>query len=157
MKKDLYIYLQDDDQGTYSIIGPVAHESADAWLDKGNNARSAGRNIKVLDFWGDELQAYHAHAKSQALSEVNFSEVLDSPRDSSSDYKGKLPKYAQNSPRDKLIKLLCKGKCGKITLAELNVPYPEKDQLKKAPMGQYKARCLKCNSVALDNYNWYRD
>ncbi|WNO10584.1 hypothetical protein [Teredinibacter sp. KSP-S5-2] len=157
MKKDLYIYLQDGDQGVYSIIGPVAHEFANDWLTKGNDARSAGHNIKVVDFWGDELQEYHEQAKSQGLSEVDSLDILDSPRDSSVDYKGNLPKYAQDSARNKLIKLLCKGKCRKTVLAELNVPYPGREQLKKAPMGQYKARCLKCNSVAQDNYNWYRD
>ncbi|MDM5142362.1 hypothetical protein OB959_21605 [Aeromonas bestiarum] len=156
-QKNLYIYLQDNEQRAYSIKGPIDHESADDWLNQGNDARSAGRDISVLDFWEDELQAHHTHAKSLGLSEVDASDIIDSPRDSSADYKGKLPKYAQGASRGTLIKLLCKGKCGKTALAELNVVYPGREQLKKAPMGQYKARCLKCGAVAQDNYNWYRD
>lgn len=156
-QKNLYIYLQDNELRVYSIYGPIDHDSSGDWLNLGNDARSTGRDIRVLDFWEDELHEYHEHAKSLGLSEVDASNIIDSPRDSSKDYKGTLPKYAQGASRDRLIKLLCKGKCGKTVLAELNVMYPGREQLKNAPMGQYKARCLKCGTIAQDNYNWNRE
>ena len=68
-----------------------------------------------------------------------------------------IPKYAQTAARDKLVKILCKSKCGKVVWAELNLPYPGEETLKKAAMGEFQARCLKCGSIAEDNYNWYRD
>lgn len=68
-----------------------------------------------------------------------------------------LPNYAQHTDSTKLVKLLCKGKCGGLTRwAELNTPYPGETKLRKAEMGTYNAKCLKCGTLAIDSYNWFR-
>jgi len=67
----------------------------------------------------------------------------------------KIPKYAQSADPSRLVKILCKGSCGKVRLAELNLPYPGKELLKKAEMHKYRARCLYCGREAVDNYNWF--
>ena len=156
-QRNLYVYLEDADQGTYCIEGPIDHRSADDWLDIGNSARDSGRNLRVIDFWEEELGAYTAHAKSRGFSQVSSSEIIEAPRDRSAEYTKALPKYAQNASIDRLVKILCKGNCGKVVWAELNLPYPGKEALKKASMGEFQARCLRCGSIAKDNYNWYRD
>lgn len=156
-QRNLYIYIEDTDQGTYGIEGPIDHRSADDWLDIGNSARNSGRNIRVIDFWEEKLDAYTVHAKSRGLSQVSSSEIIEAPRDRSAEYTKAIPKYAQNVYRDRLVKIICKGKCDKVVWAELNFPYPGKEPLKKASIGEFQARCLRCSSIAKDNYNWYRD
>jgi hypothetical protein len=156
-QKHLYIYLEDKDQRIFSIEGPIDHDTADDWLDIGNSAVRSGRNLQIIDFWEEDLNGYVEHAKSRGFVKVYSNEIISSPRDRSAEYKKTLPKYAQNADREKLVKLLCKGKCGKVVWAELNSTYPGKEALKKASMGEFQARCLKCGSVAKDNYNWYRD
>lgn len=69
-------------------------------------------------------------------------------------YEGPLPKYASKGERARLIRIFCKGKCRSQTWAELNLPYPGQEALKKAPISEYKAVCLKCGKLAFDNYNW---
>ena len=157
-QKNLYVYLEDEDQRIFSIEGPIDHRAADDWLDIGNSARSSGRKLKVIDFWEENLGGHIEYAKSRGLVKVSSREIVSPPRDRSAEYSKTLPKYAQNAARDKLVKVLCKGKCGgKVVWAELNLPYPGKELLKKASMGEFQAHCLKCGSVSMDNYNWYRD
>ena len=66
------------------------------------------------------------------------------------------PKYAQSVPVKYLIQILCKGQCNSERWARLNKPYPGKLALKNAKNGEYRATCLKCGYVALDNHNWHR-
>jgi len=156
-QKNLYVYIEDENQKNFSIEGPIDHYVAHDWLDIGNSARTSGRKLRVIDFWEEDLDRYIKHAKSRGLMEVSSKEIIPPPGDRSAEYKKALPKYAQNAARDKLVRGLCRGNCGKVVWAELNLPYPGKEALKNAPMGEFQARCLKCGSVAKDNYNWYRD
>ena len=156
-QKNLYIYIEDEEQNVFSIVGPIDHDTADDWLDIGNSAVGSGRSLQVIDFWEEDLKSHIEHAESRGFVKVQSTEIISSPRDRSAEYKKALPKYAQNADRDKLVKLLCKGKCGKVVWAELNSTYPGKETLKKASMGEFQARCLKCGSISQDNYNWYRD
>ena len=68
----------------------------------------------------------------------------------------KLPRYAQSTPDEFLVRVSCRGGCRGTTWARLNLPYPGKSAIRKAPFGKYRATCLKCGYEASDNYNWYR-
>lgn len=67
----------------------------------------------------------------------------------------KLPQYAKSVPSEFVIKIIC-HRCRASRWAQLNKPYPGKTAIRNAKMGEYKATCLKCGYVAMDNYNWYR-
>ena len=67
-----------------------------------------------------------------------------------------LPKYAQDTIKSRLVKIVCTGKCCCTRWAEMNVDFPGLDVLKKARFGKYMANCLKCGKEALDSDNWYR-
>lgn len=67
-----------------------------------------------------------------------------------------LPEYANTTPQEYLIKILCRGQCGTTRWARLNRPYPGRTAIRGAEMGVYRATCLKCGYLASDNYNWYR-
>ena len=68
----------------------------------------------------------------------------------------KLPKYAISTPDRFLVKILCRGRCRSTSWARLNLPYPGKSAVRSAPIGKFRAVCLKCGYEATDNYNWYR-
>jgi len=66
-----------------------------------------------------------------------------------------LPKYAQSTPHNHLIRIGC-PRCGGTRYARLNAPYPGEAALDSAKPGTYWARCLKCGTTVDDHYNWYR-
>ena len=70
--------------------------------------------------------------------------------------KEKLPAYVASTPQKFLVKILCRGRCHTTRWARLNAPYPGRSALRSAPLGQYRATCLKCGYEATDNYNWLR-
>lgn len=73
------------------------------------------------------------------------------------EYKGKLPVYAQNANRCRVVKILCRGACrGKTRWAEMEVDYPGREMLRRMNVGDLKAHCLVCGWEAPDPYNWYR-
>lgn len=72
-------------------------------------------------------------------------------------YKGRLPEYARNAYRRKVVKITCKGACrGKTRWAEMEIDYPGRETLRQMNLGDLKARCLVCGWEAPDPYNWYR-
>lgn len=67
--------------------------------------------------------------------------------------RAKLPKYAQGASGE-LIKALCKGACGRVTIHELQrdaQPVQNADER----FAGCTAKCLRCGKIALDNYNWF--
>jgi len=150
-----YIYLEDYDKKLYSVIGPFSEDDSH-WIEAIQNQIDSGRKLQWQYAEPDQLKEIPQHAKGNDLKEVNSSSILQPPQDRSSDYLGNLPQYAQAADRSKLIKILCKGKCGQVRWAELNKAYPGKKTLREADMNVYEAKCLKCGKIAIDNYNWFR-
>jgi len=74
----------------------------------------------------------------------------------SSTYTGRLPAYAQHANRDRVVKLLCKGRCSKTRWAEMDVDYPGQEILQKSKPFDFSATCLFCGYVAEYSYNFYR-
>lgn len=151
-----YIYIQDYGRKLFALAGPVPGALVDDWIDAVVQEQEKGRELSGQEISGAQLLEYQTHAKSKGLSETEVENLFAAPRDRSNDYRGKLPNYASKADREKVVQLLCKGKCGVVRWAEMNKPFPGKDVLRKASMGEYKATCLRCGSTALDSYNWYR-
>jgi len=71
-------------------------------------------------------------------------------------YMGPLPRYASHANRNRLVRVLCKGRCCKTTWAEMSVDYPGEAVLRESQVLDFEATCLRCGHVARDPYNWYR-
>jgi len=67
-----------------------------------------------------------------------------------------VPNYASHVEPEYLIRILCRGRCGKTRWARLDKKFPGQTALRNATMGEYHATCLKCGYEANDSYNWYR-
>jgi len=65
-----------------------------------------------------------------------------------------IPRYAQDVPRHKLVKVLCRGDCGSTRFAEVSKTPWEKSGTSVDP--ELFATCLRCGYKARDNYNWTR-
>jgi len=64
----------------------------------------------------------------------------------------KLPGYAEHLPRQRLVKILCRGTCGKTRYAEVSrTPWKREGG---AVDRDLFATCLVCGYRARDNYNW---
>lgn len=154
--KKLYIFLQDEDLRRFAVAGPIGIRSLDEWLEKGIAARKEGRQVTVIDIFEEYLQTSVQHASSQGFTLVQPYDIVVPPKDRSAEYEGKLPAYAENADRDRVVKILCKGRCRAERWAELDQVYPGRRALKDASMGTFKAKCLRCGALAQDSYNWYR-
>jgi len=65
-----------------------------------------------------------------------------------------IPQYAQNTPRHKLVNIVCRGSCGRPRYAEVSkVPWTEEGPNDDPEL---YATCLKCGYEAKDSYNWVR-
>lgn len=63
-----------------------------------------------------------------------------------------IPKYAEGVPRQRLVQVLCKGRCGTTRYAEVSkVPWSRDG---RDPDSELYATCLMCGRQARDNYNW---
>ena len=66
-----------------------------------------------------------------------------------------LPQYAESTPHEYLIRILCRD-CHKTRWAKMNKPFTGITAIKKAGFGEIEALCLKCGYRATDSYNWSR-
>ena len=151
-----FIYIKDQDRKQFALAGPIPGRFVDDWIETVAMEQDSGRDLSCQEITSEQLSECRVHAKGLGLSEINSEQLITTPKDRSNDYLGKLPNYARNADRAKVVQLLCKGKCSGGRWAELNKIYPGKEALRKALMGEYKATCLRCGNTALDNYNWYR-
>jgi len=95
-------------------------------------------------------------AETSSSAEGSAMPIIGSPAPKSSGYSGKLPAYARHANRERVIKLLCKGRCSKTRWAEMDIDYPGQEILQKLEPGNFSATCLFCGYVAQYSYNWYR-
>lgn len=153
--REWLIYVRDIEGETYDIIGPVDAHIQPEWIEAIQALEDEGREILFQEIDVSAEKEAHLDAKRKGLTRAH-GKIVPPPRDTSSDVKGALPKYAANADRAKLVQVLCKGDCRATRWAEMNKSYPGKAELKSAAHGIYRARCLKCGREALDNYNWMR-
>lgn len=144
----------DDDKKIFNVVGPL--ESDMAWNKKICALQDEGRKVKCFSFPSstslkDVIDSYSSQ------SGYSFSEqlVFEMPQSELEDcaYQGPLPEYAQAADRKKLVKILCKGKCGTTRWAEMTVNYPGREILSKSQVLDFRAICLKCGCEAADGYN----
>lgn len=150
------LYIQDHDKQQFAISEPVSYRFVDDWIAKVCEQKDLGRSITCQEVTLDRSSELIKHGEDQGYSQVNIENLLKPPRDRQYDFIGSLPKYAQSADRSRIVKILCKGRCGKPRLAVLNKAYPGHSELRAAEMGEYLATCLMCSSIARDNYNWHR-
>lgn len=158
MKKigPLHVFIRDDDSKVYGIAGPIAPASVNEWLDVEASQRASGRKVSVFEVSEDLLRLHIEAANGHGLSQIEPEQIIPLPKDRSMEYTGLLPAYAAGADRDRIVKILCKAKCRRETLAEMDQPYPGQAILKKSEVGDFVAKCLKCGGVAKDPYNWRR-
>ena len=66
----------------------------------------------------------------------------------------KLPKYAEGQPKNRLVSILCRGKCNCGRYAKI-LDNGENDQGTTITSSTY-AECLMCGDKASDPSNWQR-
>lgn len=147
--------IVDHDNKVFNIVGPITDDTD--WIKKIVELQKAGRDARCFTSHSIESIGNVADSYSKQTGDT-FSHVLitDEPEDSSLEYKGALPNYAQSADRKRVVKILCKGKCGTTRWAEMNVDYPGQEVLRNSDLGDFTATCLKCGQVAKDSYNWFR-
>lgn len=65
-----------------------------------------------------------------------------------------IPKYAQSVPPDRLVRFLCKGRCGTIRYGKVSkAPWSKDGSLMDSDL---HVTCLRCGRKQSDNYNWIR-
>lgn len=63
-----------------------------------------------------------------------------------------IPKYAERTPPEKRVQIVCRGKCGAVSYAEVSkVPWKGVEPFSDPDL---YAECLRCSYRARDNYNW---
>ena len=65
-----------------------------------------------------------------------------------------IPKYAQRTPRNRLVQIICRGACGGTRYAEVSQHNWSGHGPNEDP--DLYATCLKCGYKAKDKYNWIR-
>lgn len=88
---------------------------------------------------------------------------IDTPKSETTWAPRNLPKYATGANPARLVQILCKGHCVDVLYrklctrwAEMEVDFPGQEILRKSQLGDFRAKCLKCGSIARDCYKWTR-
>lgn len=156
-KNTLYVVvIENRDQRKYAVSPPVPPQCVQDWLSEVCRLQDQGQSIYCQDVNAGEQQPIISRLEAKTYSRVSVEDLIQAPRDRGNDFQGALPKYAAPADRAKVVKILCRGKCGTTRFAQLNMPYPGQDVLRSAPMHEYEATCLRCGKVAIDSYNWHR-
>ncbi|RMR37942.1 hypothetical protein ALP36_02002 [Pseudomonas syringae pv. coriandricola] len=153
MKKgnhEFYILLKDIESSRFAYTGPMETHLLNDWYGAAD-----ARDVVALDVRPKDLQAECRFLLDSRWVEVEPADLVDEPIDRANHYFGKLPAYASDTDRSKVINIVCRD-CCKVRWAILNKPFPGFERLKTAGMAEYRAICLKCGYSATDNYNWSR-
>jgi hypothetical protein len=148
--KTFFLILVNHDIRIFNVVGPIS-DDAD-WTNKIREIQRAGKNINSFTY--SSTKSFDAIVNSYSKqTNYTFSRflIIDHP-----EYRGTLPKYAENADRKKLVKILCKGQCATIRWAEMKVNYPGEEALENSQFGDFAAICLLCGQEAGDPYNWGR-
>ena len=149
-----YLIIGDHDRKLFNVIGPMTNDTH--LTSEVYKAQQTGRNIYCTSAKGTTKEA--AIEKYQSQFGYTYTEALltDTPS-YTHPYKGHLPQYAQNADPNRIVRLMCKGKCGGETrYAEMTVDYPGEENLQGTQLGDFVAHCLMCGDEADDPYNWFR-
>lgn len=155
-ESEWFMFIEDHDTKQFAISDCLVDRQVQDWISTVVDEKDTGREIFCQDVRRDKLAECRTSASRNGLTETTVEELVTRPRDCSRDYLGALPTYACAVDRAKLVKFLCKGKCGAVRWGEMNRSFPGTDELRGAKIGDYNATCLRCGTVASDNYNWFR-
>jgi len=150
-----YLVIIDEDNHIFNVVGPLTSDRD--WNREIIELKDTGRNVRCYS-------SPASQSRESLISRISsggkhrFSEklIVEEPEDTLAVYAGKLPAYAKSANRRRVVRILCRGRCGgKSRWAEMNDDYPGNDELKNS-QAYFTARCLKCGYVARDPYNWYK-
>ncbi len=142
-----FLILVDHDKRVFNVVGPISDDTD--WTHRIDELQKVGRNVncfsssdnKSID---DIIDSY----SEQTGYTFSHDSIADEPENSSFIFKGVLPNYAENADRKRVVKILCKGRCGTIRWAEMNVNYPRQQVLRDSDFGDFTATCLHCGQQA---------
>lgn len=118
-------------------------------------AQEAGRDIRSSSCSTlVEMQSGMTHWLEAGYQPV-LDDIVEKSKNRSAEYKGSLPAYAEDADRSKVVKFRC-GRCRMTRFAEMTVEYPGQEGLHNKELGTFEAKCLMCETVARDSYNWHR-
>ena len=111
-KREWFILIEDIDKGIYATVGPFQYGDDDTdWIKNIDSARQNGRNIRWQYLKSEQLSEIPGHALKSHLTKGATEDIIEVPIDRSNEYQGKLPQYAANANRKRLVKVFCKGRC----------------------------------------------
>ena len=148
------LVIQDDDRKQYAFTGVITDVSG--WNGRVAEARAQSRNVVSFVHIAAHVSQLAEWGEKNGFACVAIEQILAPPVDRSLVYEGLLPKYAEKANRRRVVKVLCRGKCGKNRWAEMNVDYPGPSELKSAEAGVFTAKCLFCGYESKEPYNWLR-
>lgn len=157
-KREFYLFLVDRDKKIFSIEGPMMDDTN--WINRVAEIQQSGRDVHFFyeNYKGNEIKQKLANSYSKQVG-YRYSDraIFDEPNVVTTKFRGRLPDYAKNANRKRLVKLLCKGKCNRTRWAEMNVDFPGEQALRDPHnvIGKYSAKCLVCGEEALDASHWF--
>jgi len=136
------------DDGDKCVQDLIRHQAKKIFLVSSTDSKDFGwtnqfKPVHVIFDAKEENPEYHERV-IQALNSASYEKISE-----------RLPTYAATTPHDYLVRILCR-RCHITRWARLNAQYPGKSVLRSAPLGKYRATCLKCGYEATDNQNWFR-
>lgn len=150
--KQFWYFIIDNDRKIFCNLGLISSDSQ--WNIRVVEEQEKGRNIGASSSYSEQHAKENEEFYYSKGYKKSFAPPLDAPVDTSADYNLKLPEYAKNSVRNKIVMLLCHS-CRATRFAEMNAPYPGQEVL-KARSSDFEAKCLFCGHIARDGYNWFR-
>lgn len=154
--RQFYYCIKDRDRKLMNCF-LIDGKDEDEWNRKVEEAQKEGegRQINSVAF-KTEIEWLKAKEYFESSGLIFTNEpLIEIPESRENEYMGILPGYAQKADRSRVISIFCR-KCCKQRWAEMFIPYPGKEVLRRSEVRDFKARCLWCNNIAYDCYNWTR-
>jgi hypothetical protein len=151
--REFYYFIVDSDKMLFNCLGPISSD-----LELNNKVVAAiesGREIRASST--PDLNSKEEHIDFYKSKGYKLIEdlLIDKPIDRSNEYTKRLPDYAKNADRNKIVCFFCDN-CKSNVFGEMTINYPGQEILTDSKLFSFEARCLKCGAIVSDHYNWYR-
>ena len=106
-----YLVIIDDDYNIFNVVDRLTSDRD--WNRQIVDLRDIGRNVRCFSHPG----TYSTESIINMISNggrYRFSKqlIVEEPEDTSAEYARPLPDYARNADRRRVVKILCRGRCG---------------------------------------------
>jgi len=123
------------------------------WDTKLNEAKNSGKDVQQQYFEKEKLEEYKQKYIDRGY-EYTDTLLIDEAYNNTSEFRGKLPQYAKNANKNRILKTYhdgCRGVWGEL----IDFDFPGNEELKENP-DKYRVKCLKCDKELDGVYNFYR-